>query len=170
MTKKTFLILASVLFILIVGLVLAVLDNAGLINFGKNPAASSQSLSGQVSEDTPVTRLIVENGAVGHVVIDDFETFIETADRPVFVDFWAAWCGPCRTAAPFVEQLALDYDGKAYVVKVNVDYAQSLARAYDAQSIPLFVVFSDGKPVDRTVGYADSIQSELRRMIDDQLD
>lgn len=169
MTKKTFFVLVSILLILIVALVVVVLANAGLIDFGQKPSASSQSLSGQVSEDTPVTRLVVENGAVGHVIVDDFDSFIKTADRPVFVDFWAAWCGPCRTAAPFVEQLALDYDGKAYVVKVNVDYAQSLARAYDAQSIPLFVVFADGKPVDRTVGYADSIQGELRRMIDDQL-
>lgn len=169
MTRKTFIALASVLLILIVALILVVLTKSGLLSLGKDPAASSQSLSGQVSEDTPVTRLTVEDGVVGHIVVDDFETFIKEADRPVFVDFWAAWCGPCRTAAPFVEQLAIDYDGKAYVVKVNVDYAQSLARAYDAQSIPLFVVFSGGKPVDRTVGYADSIQGDLRRMIDDQL-
>ena len=169
MTRKKFIVLASVLLVLIVALILFVLTEAGLFGFGKDPAASSQILSGQVSEDTPVAQLTVENGIVGHLVVDDFEAFIANADRPVFVEFWAAWCGPCRNAAPFVEQLAIDYDGKAYVVKVNVDYAQSLARAYDAQSIPLFVVFSGGKPVDRTVGYADSIQSELRRMIDDQL-
>ena len=169
MNKKSIIILLSIPVILILAVVIIVLANNGIPGTGKSLSTTAQSLSGQVSADTPVTRLTVSDGVVGHEAIDDFETFIKNADRPVFVDFWAAWCGPCRNAAPFVEQLAVEYDGKAYVVKVNVDYAQSLARAYDAQSIPLFIVFSDGKPVDKTVGYADSVQDELRRMIDDQL-
>ena len=169
MNRKSIIILSSILVILILAVVIIVLANNGFLGSGKKPDASTQSLSGQVSEDTPVTRLTVSAGIVGHVAVDDFEAFIKNADRPVFVDFWAVWCGPCRNAAPFVEKLAVEYDGKAYVVKVNVDYAQSLARTYDAQSIPLFIVFSNGKPVDKTVGYADSVQDELRRMIDDQL-
>ena len=80
MTRKTFIALASVLLILIIALVLVVLTQSGLLDLSKDPEASSQSLSGQVSEDTPVTRLTVEDGVVGHVVVDDFETFIKEAE------------------------------------------------------------------------------------------
>ena len=71
---------------------------------------------------------------------------------PVLVDFWAAWCGPCRTIAPYVEQLAKEYDGKLKVVKLDVDANQVMSRRYNVSSIPTMIVFEGGQPAARIVG------------------
>lgn len=81
----------------------------------------------------------------------DFEAEI-TSSVPVLVDFWAPWCGPCRMISPIVERLASRFAGKFKVVKVNVDENPALAAKYQAQSIPLLVLFEGGKEVDRQVG------------------
>ena len=70
----------------------------------------------------------------------------------MMVDFWAAWCGPCRMLGPVVEDLAKQYDGKAIVGKVNVDEEQELAIRYGVMSIPTVIFFKDGKEIDRKVG------------------
>ena len=70
----------------------------------------------------------------------------------MMVDFWAAWCGPCRMLGPVVEDLAKRYDGKAIVGKVNVDEEQELAIRYGVMSIPTVIFFKDGKEIDRKVG------------------
>lgn len=70
----------------------------------------------------------------------------------MMVDFWAAWCGPCRMLGPVVEDLAKRYDGKAVVGKVNVDEEQELAIRYGVMSIPTVIFFKDGKEIDRKVG------------------
>lgn len=75
-----------------------------------------------------------------------------TASVPVVVDFWAAWCGPCRMISPVLEQLALSHAGHLKVVKVEVDANPALASRFGAQSIPLLVVMRDGQEVDRIVG------------------
>jgi thioredoxin 2 len=84
----------------------------------------------------------------------DTETFdAETsASVPVVVDFWAAWCGPCRMISPVLEDLASRHAGRLKVVKVNVDANLALAARFGAQSIPLLVVIRDGREVDRIVG------------------
>lgn len=69
-----------------------------------------------------------------------------------FVDFWAAWCGPCRMIAPAIEGLAKDYEGKAQVAKLDVDANQRSAAQYEILSIPTMIIFKDGQEVDRLVG------------------
>jgi thioredoxin 2 len=84
----------------------------------------------------------------------DRETFEAetTASVPVLVDFWAAWCGPCRMVAPVLEQMAKQHSGHLKVVKVDVDANPELAAKYEARSIPLLVAMRDGREVDRVVG------------------
>ena len=69
------------------------------------------------------------------------------------VDFWVTWCGPCKMIAPVLEEVATEMDGKANVVKVDVDENQSLAARYEVMSIPTLIVFKDGEPVDKVVGF-----------------
>lgn len=71
---------------------------------------------------------------------------------PVLVDFFAEWCGPCKMIAPTIEELAKEYDGKALVVKVNVDDSMDTAQTYGVMSIPTLIFFKDGKEVERSVG------------------
>jgi len=81
----------------------------------------------------------------------DFDAHV-SGGRPVFVDFWAAWCGPCRTMEPVVERLAAKYDGAVVFGKLNVDEQSDIATRYDVQSIPTFMVFRNGQPVDAAIG------------------
>ena len=81
-----------------------------------------------------------------------WETDVINADTPVFVDFWAAWCGPCRMVGPVVEELAGDYDGKVNFVKVNVDNAQEIAQKYNVFSIPRLLLLNKGEIIAQQVG------------------
>lgn len=81
----------------------------------------------------------------------DFDSYVG-GGKPVFVDFWAVWCGPCRTMEPVVERLARKYAGSVVFGKLNVDEESAIATRYDVQSIPTFMVFKNGKPVDAVIG------------------
>ncbi len=81
-----------------------------------------------------------------------FDEFIASADRPVLVDFWAEWCGPCHMIAPTLEEIAKEYSGKAYVLKVNVDTKPHVAAKFHIQSIPTLILFENGEPVWRAAG------------------
>jgi thioredoxin 2 len=81
----------------------------------------------------------------------DFDAAID-ASMPVLVDYWAAWCGPCRMISPIVEKVARDRAGAIKLVKLDVDAAPEVAARYGAQSIPLLVLFRDGREIDRMVG------------------
>lgn len=84
----------------------------------------------------------------------NFEELVLKSDKPVLVDFWAEWCGPCRMVGPVVEQIAETHSDKIKVVKLNVDENQDIAMKYGIQSIPSLMVFNKGKEVNRTVGAA----------------
>jgi thioredoxin 1 len=81
-----------------------------------------------------------------------FDEVVLKSDKPVFVDFWAPWCGPCRIVEPIVEELANEYDGKVGFTKLNVDEAPGIAVRYNIFSIPALLIFKDGQPVDQLVG------------------
>lgn len=92
---------------------------------------------------------------------------VENSSAPVLVDFWAVWCGPCRMIAPIVEELAGEYDGAVKVGKLNVDENTAVASKYGIMSIPTLLVFKDGQPVDRVVGFMQ--KRELKSRIDARL-
>ncbi len=84
----------------------------------------------------------------------NWEKEVLQSNLPVFVDFWAEWCGPCRMVGPAVEQLAKNMDGKIKFGKLNVDDNQEIAMRYGIQSIPSLILFKDGKEINRTIGAA----------------
>lgn len=82
----------------------------------------------------------------------NFDQEVLQSDKPVLVDFWAEWCGPCKALAPVLDEIAQEVDGKASVVKVNVDQAQDLAQKYGIRGIPTLIFFKDGEVKGTLVG------------------
>ncbi|HCV9036190.1 thioredoxin [Staphylococcus aureus] len=89
--------------------------------------------------------------AIVKVTDADFDSKVESGVQ--LVDFWATWCGPCKMIAPVLEELAADYEGKADILKLDVDENPSTAAKYEVMSIPTLIVFIDGQPVDKVVGF-----------------
>ena len=83
-----------------------------------------------------------------------FRDTVLASDKPVLVDFWAVWCGPCRMLAPTIEELASDFEGKAVIGKVDVDNNQQVSIEYGIRSIPTVLIFKNGEVVDKIVGVA----------------
>ena len=94
----------------------------------------------------------MEQGTVTHVTDGDFEGEILKSEIPALVDFWAAWCAPCHTIAPAVEEVAKKFSGKLKVAKMNVDENRSTPGNYGIMSIPTLILFKNGEIVERVVG------------------
>ena len=98
---------------------------------------------------------------------NNFDEVVMKADKPVIVDFWAEWCGPCRMIAPVIDEISKEYSGKAIVTKCDVDESPSVAAQFGIRNIPTVLFFKDGKVADKQVGavpkknYADKLDALL---------
>ena len=88
-----------------------------------------------------------------NITKENFENEVMNSDKPVLIDFWAAWCGPCRMLSPIVAEIAEEYEDEVKVCKVNVDEQPELANAFRVTSIPMLAVIKDKKLVNTAVGY-----------------
>ncbi len=93
---------------------------------------------------------------------------LSSADRPLFVDFWATWCGPCRIMDPIVEKLAAKYSGRVLFGKVNVDEEMNISSRYEVFSIPTFMIFRNGQPMDAVIGAVG--EASLERLVQNAVD
>jgi thioredoxin 1 len=104
---------------------------------------------------------------IKYVSDQDFEAEVLQSDQPVLVDFWAAWCAPCRMIAPTVDQVAQDYSGRAKVVKLNVDDNRETSAKFNIRGIPTLLLFKDGEVKDQIVGATS--KDQISKLIDAQL-
>ena len=104
---------------------------------------------------------------VKQITDSEWEQTVVKSETPVFVDFWAPWCGPCRIVGPIIEELASSYDGKLVVTKMNVDDNPAVAQKLGITSIPTMMIFKGGEVVDRAIGAMP--KSELQKFIERNL-
>ena len=101
---------------------------------------------------------------VKEITDKDFESLVLQSKKPVLVDFWASWCGPCKTLTPVIDEISEEYDKKALIAKVNVDDNPETSSTYKIRSIPTFIFFKDGKEKDRKIG--STTKSTLTNQLD----
>lgn len=106
-------------------------------------------------------------GAPVKVTDTSFDEMVMNSETPVLVDFWAEWCGPCKMIAPVLEEIAQELDGQLTIGKLDVDNNPDTAMAFGVMSIPTLLLFKDGQPVERIVGFQPKAQ--LKRRIETHL-
>jgi thioredoxin 1 len=113
-----------------------------------------------MASETKDSRLKVEAGSVSpkvHSIVEitdsNFDQLVLKSDQPVMIDFWAAWCGPCKALAPIVDEVASAYNGKVKVGKMDVDSSPVTPQRYGVRGIPTLLIFKDGQVQDQIVGY-----------------
>ena len=118
--------------------------------------------SGGDADEPGEDKDMAENGKLVEVTDANFGDVVEKTDGLAMVDFWAAWCGPCRMVAPIIEQLATEYEGRIRVGKMDVDANQQTATRFNIRSIPSILFFKDGRHVDTVVGAVPKPQLERK--------
>jgi thioredoxin 1 len=132
---------------------------AALLFFGISGCKDSSHRTGSKSHSTNIVILTEAN----------FQAEVLSASKPVLVDFWATWCGPCKVLAPVIEEIATDYSGRIIVGKLDVDTAPALAQRYGIQAIPTVILFKGGRAVDQSLGVVSKrdLQAKLDKVLAD---
>ncbi len=96
----------------------------------------------------------------------DFQSRVVHSDRPVLVDFWAGWCAPCRMIGPVVDELSRELGDRVRVLKMDIDANPQTPGQLGIMSIPTLIIFKDGQPVERTIGYRSNLKEELKEKLE----
>ncbi len=109
-----------------------------------------------------------DNSPIVHVTDDTFDDEVRNSDRPVLLDFWAEWCGPCKMIAPIIDEIAQEYEGSVKVCKLDIDASPNTPRKYGVRGIPTLMLFKDGEIDSTRVGALS--KSQLKAFLDSNVD
>jgi len=105
-------------------------------------------------------------GSVAPVTDAEFQSQVLQSEQPVLVDFWATWCAPCRMIAPVVDELQVELGDKVRILKMDIDANPQTPMDLGILSIPTLIIFKNGRPADRTIGYRSNLKADLRSKLE----